>query len=153
MKRVCLFKSGLFMDEKWLESHDLVWLHDIWAKRIRSAKILCQPTSISVEYFTEEVSLKANICVTVTRCSINRWFGACLKCHYKRGHLYIQSLLLKYADLREKNLGGDCHSVQKIFYLSRVAVAPQNHCNTLSMFYKGQSIWDGRQNFEKNMGQ
>ena len=24
---------------------------------------------------------------------------------------------------------------------------------TLSMFYKGQSIWDGRQNFEKNKGQ
>ena len=25
--------------------------------------------------------------------------------------------------------------------------------STLSMFYKGQSIWDGRQNFEKNKGQ
>ena len=24
---------------------------------------------------------------------------------------------------------------------------------TLSMFYKGQSIWDGRQNLEKNKGQ
>ena len=25
--------------------------------------------------------------------------------------------------------------------------------DTLIMFYKGQSIWDGRQNFEKNKGQ
>ena len=31
------------------------------------------------------MSLYANICVTVTRYPINKWFGTCPKCHCKRG--------------------------------------------------------------------
>ena len=65
-----------------------------------------------------------------------------LKCQYA---VYIAQQNLKYSlQTRFQISNFPSWSKYKIYF---------GLSSTLSMFYKGQSIWDGRQNFEKNKGQ